>query len=292
MRRRIIRKCSILLPALSFCIAFAQQVLAQSTEPPATTPGAAGKSDANAAPPMKADLTGKRQSKLVSEVNDIKIEKTTPTVERREFNPWIPFTPQPKLEKGQKAFTEFAFKLKVAFDDIDVLNQEDRHGRWFVKIKPKNIRATMSLPIVIWLPPGAPQKCIRHEEGHRMIAERVYSYAGDILRYYANQTFSSEARGEGASAELAIQDAYKRAINDLNQNYRGTVFDYALMVTQEYDRLTNHGLNPIKEEDAINQSFEKSSSRMTKILEERAATAQRLQAEDSRPVTKLNESAK
>lgn len=213
------------------------------------------------------------------------VEKSAPTVERKEFNPWIPFTPQPKLEKGQKALTEFSFKLKVRFDDVDVLQKEDRHGRWFVTIRPKDVHAAMSLPVVIWLPPGAPQKCISHEEGHRIIAERVYQFAGDILRHYAAQTYSTDYKGEGASVELAIQDAYKRAISELNANYRGTVFDYALMVTQEYDRLTNHGLNPISENDAIEQSFAKSSSRMTKILEERE-TSQQSKFEDG-PVTKL-----
>lgn len=226
-----------------------------------------------------ADGTG------LSSSDKVFVEKAAPTVERKEFNPWIPFTPQPKLEKGQKALTEFAFKLKVRFDDVDVLQKEDRRGRWFVTIRPKGVHATMSLPVVIWLPPGAPQKCIRHEEGHRIIAERVYQFAGDILRHYAAQTYSTDYKGEGASVELAIQDAYKRAISELNANYRGTVFDYALMVTQEYDRLTNHGLNPIAENDAIEQSFAKSSSRMTKILEERE-TSQQSKIEDG-PVTKL-----
>lgn len=222
----------------------------------------------------------------LDESEKVFVEKAAPTVERKEFNPWIPFTPQPKLEKGQKALTEFAFNLKVRFDDVDILQKDERHGRWFVTIRPKDVHASMSLPVVIWLPPGAPQKCIRHEEGHRMIAERVYQFAGDILKHYAVQTYTSEYRGEGASVELAVHDAYKRAINQLNSNYRGTVFDYALMVTREYDRLTNHGLNPISESDAIEQSFSNSSSEMTKLLEARASAIQS-RGDEERPVTKL-----
>jgi hypothetical protein len=220
------------------------------------------------------------------ETNSVIVEKAAPTIERKEFNPWIPFTPQPKLEKGQKAFTEYAFKLKVGIGGVDVTEQEERHGRWFVKIKLKNIKANLSLPIVIWLPPGAPQKCIRHEEGHRMIAERVYGFAGDIVKHYAALTCATEFRGEGASVELAVQDAYKRGVSELNQSYRETVFDYALMVTKEYDRLTNHGLLPIGENEAIEQSFQKSSSEMTRILEERAAAQQAHSAEQG-PVTKI-----
>jgi len=231
------------------------------------------------------------ESCLAADADDaVKIEKLPPVIDRRQFNPWLPFGPRPKLEPGQKAFTECPYNLSASFDDVELVDQEDRHGRWFVNIKPKGVRAKLSLPIVIWTPQGAPQKCLAHEEGHRVIAERIYEFAGDIIKCYATQASSNKYRGEGADPDLAVRDAYKRALTELNQNYKSTVVEYFTMVTDEYDRLTNHGLLPVKEEDAINQSFERCSSQMTRLLEDRAK-AQQPRSKVNGPVTKI-ESAK
>ncbi|MDZ4833159.1 MAG: hypothetical protein SGJ27_05095 [Candidatus Melainabacteria bacterium] len=218
---------------------------------------------------------------------DIKVDKQPPTVVRRTFNPWNPFEPHPNLEKGQQALTEFSYGLSVGIDDIDVVDQEERHGRWFVHIRPKNVRATLTLPITIWIPQGAPKKCVAHEEGHKVIVERIYEFAGDIISHYAGKTHTDVSPGEGASLELAVKDAHRRSVSDLNKNYRGTVFDYSLMITKEYDRITRHGLNPISEEDAIKQSFDKCSSEMTRLLVEREQ-AQQPRPEFQGPTTKLD----
>lgn len=221
-----------------------------------------------------------------AEIANVKIEKQPPTVERVQFNPWLPFTPRPKLGPGEKAFTECPYNLTVAFDDIELIEQEERRGRWFVSIRPKNVRVKLFLPIKIWTPVGAPQKCLEHEDGHRIIAERVYEFADDIVKFYAEQVYQCSSLGEGASVELAVRDAYKRASSELNQNYKKTVVDYFTMVSDEYDRLTNHGLLPVAEQDAIKESFDLCSSKMKSLLEERAKKpAPSVNRE--RPVTKL-----
>lgn len=220
------------------------------------------------------------------EVADVKVDRRPAAVERRFFNPWNPFEAHPQLEKGQQALTEFSYDLSVGIDDIDVLDSEERHGRWFVHIRPKNVHATLELPITIWIPQGAPKKCVAHEEGHRRIVERVYEFAGDIILHYATKTYKEICPGEGASLELAIKDAHKRIVSELNKNYRGTVFDYSLMITQEYDRITNHGLNPISEDDAIKKSFEICSTQMSRLLLEREK-AQQPRTDLDGPTTKL-----
>jgi hypothetical protein len=226
-----------------------------------------------------------------SDVMDLKVEKLPSVVERRIFNPWNPFAPRPKLKPDEQALTEFSYDLSVLMDDIDVIDKEERHGRWFVHIRPKNLRATLSLPVIIWLPQGAPKKCIEHEEGHRVIVQRVYEFADGIVKHYAQRTYSEVSPGEGPSFELAIKDAHKRAVSDLNKNYRSTIFDYSLMLTQEYDRITNHGLNPISETDAIKQTFDKCSAEMTRLLLEREK-AQQPRPDVEGPTTKLDFSQK
>lgn len=220
------------------------------------------------------------------ELVPVKVDRKPATVERRFFNPWNPFEAHPQLEKGQQALTEFSYDLSVGIDDIDVVDREERRGRWFVHIRPKNLHATLELPITIWIPQGAPKKCVAHEEGHKVIVERVYEFAGDIISHYATKSFNDICAGEGASFELAIKDAHKRIVSDLNKNYRGTVFDYSLMITREYDRITNHGLNPISEDEAIKKSFDTCSTQMSQLLIEREQAQQERPPIDG-PMTKI-----
>lgn len=220
------------------------------------------------------------------ETIDVKVDRRPATVERRFFNPWNPFEAHPQLEKGQQALTEFSYDLSVGIDDIDLVDSEERRGRWFVHIRPKNVHAKLELPITIWIPQGAPKKCVAHEEGHKVIVERIYEFAGDIILHYATKSYHDICPGEGGSLELAIKDAHRRIVSDLNKNYRGTVFDYSLMITKEYDRITNHGLNPISEDDAIKKSFDTCSTQMSRLLQEREQAQQERPAAPG-PMTKL-----
>lgn len=221
------------------------------------------------------------------ESGDVKIDKRPASVERRFFNPWNPFELHPKLDKGQQALTEFSYDLTAGVDEIDVIDSEERHGRWFVQIRPSKLHVTLQLPITIWIPHGAPKKCVEHEEGHKVIVERVYEFAGDIVAHYAKKAQGDVCPGEGATYELAIKDAHKRILSDLNKNYRSTVFEYGVMITNEYDRITNHGLNPIAEGDAIKESFAKCSTEMSRLLLEREQ-AQQPRPDVVGPTTKLD----
>lgn len=230
-----------------------------------TTPAQAA--DDQSAPKPKNDAAPKSDAaKSEAPKNIVTVKKNPPSVERHEFQPWNPFNAGPKLNPGEKALTEYAYNLGVRFD-IDVVDEEEKRGRWFIHLKPKNGVVRLSLNVKIWIPQWAPQKCIRHEEGHKTICERVYEYAGDIVRLYAEEIQQKAYPGEGGTKELAEQDAYKRAAKELNERYRETVFEYAKRVTEEYDRITQHGLNPIAEDAAIQEAFSKCTSMMTTELE-------------------------
>ncbi len=203
------------------------------------------------------------------DAHDVVVSQEPPAISRKEFQPWNPFNQGPKLPPGQKALTQYAFNMKVRFDDLEIIDQEERHGRWFVHVKPKNAVVRLLLNITIWTPERAPKKCREHEEGHRIICEQVYSYAEEIVRYYAVEILKKNYYGEGATAELAQQDAYSLAASELNKDYRETVFDYAKAVSDEYDRLTAHGINEIAPQAAIQEAFAKCGREMIVRLEEK-----------------------
>ncbi len=202
-----------------------------------------------------------------SDMQKVQVEKSAPTVARRMFIPWNPFEERPTLEPGQKALTQFYFKLSAGADDIEVLDENQKHGRWFVDVQIKSLRLKLSLPVVIWTPHGAPRKCIQHEEGHRIIAERIYEFADDIITYLANRVIVQSVRGEGGDRSSAVRDAVRRATTELNQSYRTAVLDYSKLVTEEYDKITKHGLDDISEEDAIAKAFESCEPQMSRLLE-------------------------
>jgi len=183
------------------------------------------------------------------------VDKQPPQVEQRWFDPARPPVPGPDLRPGEKGCTQYHYNLSVNFD-LDMVSEEKTESGSKVKIRPRDIRVTLTLPIVVWLPNNTTKKMARHEEGHKTICVRIYDDAEKLVRFHAESMASSHFDGEGKTTAEAVKVAYQRAAEDLNQIYRRYVFDYSRCVGDEYDRITRHGLDPLPEDVAIEKAFD------------------------------------
>jgi hypothetical protein len=181
---------------------------------------------------------------------DITVTKEPPVVDRRTYTK----KNVPKLAKGEEGRTDTKFQMSVGFD-IDVTDKRKIGDGYMVTIRPKQARVKLSLPILIWTPEDAPEKFLEHEDGHRKIAERIYDDADELIRLHARATLGAYFQGGGTDEAAAVQAAYKQAATRLNDAYRQAIYDYSRCVNEEYDRLTDHGLDAIEESDAIDKSF-------------------------------------
>ena len=183
------------------------------------------------------------------------VEKAPPVVMQRVFDLGNPPQDLPPLNPGEKGITQAVFDMVVNFDVKVVSNQKTETG-FEVVMRPKKTRIKLSLPITIWIPEGAPEKFLRHEQGHNFINQQVYESADMVVKFFALTMGDSRYKGIGKNYDEALVNAYKQAGDELNSLYRRYVHGYSMCVGGEYDKLTRHGLNNFPETTAIEQAFD------------------------------------
>ncbi len=223
-----------------------------------------------------------------SDSSTLKVVRSEPNVKYKTLNAWWNlFDNPPELKGDEKGVTKSNFLLTVRYQ-FTVVKRGQSGTDYSVTIQPTRTLVQLALPITIWTPWGAPAKLMKHEEGHRRIAERVYSEAEAIARFYAGSILEKTFDGRGASESEAVESAYGTAAQQLNDAYRKSVFEYSRCVNQEYDRVTQHGLANLEEDAAIEQSFKKYAGFLGTFEEARLATdRERKTKPPTGPVTPL-----
>ncbi len=195
----------------------------------------------------------------------IVIDRQPPTVERVTFDPKNPPRDMPKLHPGEAALCQMNFNCRVQLK-YEVVAQgtssssssssSSAAGRASVSARVKRIQMTLTLHDTIYVPRGGNAKIRAHEEGHRVINERVYEGAERVARAAALDVLTQTWRGTGDDASAAGKAATDEAVKKLCETYLAGTADKAHRVGQIYDGLTDHGRNTrLTEADAIRQAF-------------------------------------
>jgi hypothetical protein len=187
------------------------------------------------------------------------IDRRPPTVERVTFDPKHPPADMPKLHPGEAALCQMNFNCQVQLK-YEVAEQGTSSragvGRASVSARIRRIQMTLTLHNKIYIPRGGNAKIRAHEEGHRIINERVYEDAERIARAAALEVLTQTWRGSGDDAGAAGKAATDEAVRKLCDTYLAGTADKAHRVGQIYDELTDHGRNTrLGEADAIRQAF-------------------------------------
>jgi hypothetical protein len=191
------------------------------------------------------------------------IDRRPPTVERVLFDPKNPPADMPKLHPGEAALCQMNFNCQVQLK-YEVVEQGTSSsslwsvwsGRASVSARVKRIQMTLTLHDTIYIPRGGNAKIRAHEEGHRVINERVYEDAERVARAAALDVLTQTWRGTGDDAGAAGKAATDEAVKKLCDRYLAGTADKAHRVGQIYDELTDHGRNTrLTEADAIRQAF-------------------------------------
>lgn len=186
---------------------------------------------------------------------DTVVQKIPPAVELKFFDPAHLPTPAPPLKAGREAETDCQFKCDNNFD-FDVFMRNNVAKPCWVVFRVTKVDTKISLPITMWLPDGASGQLKAFEEGHRRIAEMVYSKADDVAQESAHAAIGNLYMGEGATPEAAEQAALAKANKFVCESYRSKTFNIACEVSKVYDQLTNCAVEPDGVEQAVQEAFE------------------------------------
>jgi hypothetical protein len=183
------------------------------------------------------------------------IERSAPDVTQRTFDPKNPPSEMPALRPGEAAVTESNFSCQTVIA-ATIVDQIPSSGGCTTTVRITNVRTTIKLGIVIWLPERGSRKLTAHENGHRAIDEQFYAGAEDVARRLSEAMIGQRRVGKGATCDAAAQAAIKEAGDQLCGDYMAAVQYPATRVQELYDEITDHGRNRIREQAAIQRAVD------------------------------------
>lgn len=175
------------------------------------------------------------------EAMEVVVEKLPAKVEHRMFDAGKPPEPNP-LQPGEDATTQWSYVYAVSLEPI-VLDRRESDGKVSVVVKYKKASIKLALPITIWLPKNSNEKLTEHEDGHRQICEEIYKECDRTVSNHAQLIGGLTFLGSGKTLEQALDDAERKAGEQLNGYYRHAAMEYSKHVSDIYDELTRHGRN-------------------------------------------------
>ena len=193
----------------------------------------------------------------------VNVEKVPVVVVRKTFDRRNPPKDMPPLGPRADAVTHFRFgcSTNAGYEVTSRRRDTSRRrggGGCTATARINDLEVRLELEITIWLPRGARQKLIDHEEGHRVIGERVYETAERVARDAARQWVGRSVTGKGENCAAAADAAVREANHRLCEAYLAGTSGWSGHVGDLYDRLTDHGRRDAPGvEEAIELAFER-----------------------------------
>jgi hypothetical protein len=176
----------------------------------------------------------------------VRVQREEPVVERAEFDPRRPPRDMPELTPPESGVCKTTFELSAS-----VTYSAERLSRTTARVYVDELDIVTRLRFHIFTVKNGPAKLRAHEEGHRAIGEHYYEdaaqIAGDIGRRLIGATFD----GTGVDQEGAQQDGFGKVVAEIERAYMARVRVPSASANERFDEITNHGLNPIDETEAV-----------------------------------------
>jgi hypothetical protein len=213
----------------------------------------------------------------------VTVEKVPVVVVRKTFDRRNPPKDMPPLGPKADAVTHFRFgcSTNASYEVIsrrrDTSRRRGGTGGCTATARINDLDVRLELEITIWLPRGARQKLIDHEEGHRVIGERVYETAERAAREAAGRWIGRSVTGKADDCAAAADVAVRDANHELCEAYLHATSGWSGRVGDLYDEITDHGRRDNPVDEAIESAFARAAE------ERRPAQARSTGRETGRP---------
>jgi hypothetical protein len=166
-------------------------------------------------------------------------------VEQRTFDPRNPPPGMPQLVHPEAAVCSYGFSCasECRLESTRVL----------LKYKPARItsvKITVGLEVTIWLPLDATPKLIGHELAHKQLCEEVYRQAEGVAHGLGTRLIGYSLQ-HSVKNKAAVEAEVARLQHELAAAYARRIADRCTRMQQYFDFITNHGIDPIAESEAI-----------------------------------------
>src|SRR4029077_13513034 len=100
------------------------------------------------------------------------------------------------------------------------------------------VRVRLELRVNVWLPGGATQVLVDHEDGHRQIAEYYYQTADKVAERIAATYIGKRVELTGTDLDAESSKALLQAANDIADEYTREINSNDTQLN--YDAITDH----------------------------------------------------
>ena len=223
---------SVLLALIVVAVSIGERALAAE---PATRPATAP-----AVVPLRTfDFAGEPSRPADGVVVDVH----PPSTERRRYDAATMPPDQVQASEGFVAATNWNL-AQASWSWYTPLRDVESNGQHHVLIRLDAVHIALWCHTTMFLPDGASDLLVRHENGHRRIAEQAYVAAPEEARRFARSIIGQCFAGHGDTKAAAERNALNAVGDVLNAAYGVTVIDRVSAAQDAFDFVTQHNENP------------------------------------------------
>lgn len=178
-------------------------------------------------------------------------EASVPTINKqpvafatRTFDPASPPPVMPPLSSREIAECDSDFRSNARVRG-ESRQTDATHGT----VTITQITMTLELNINIWLPIGASQHLMEHEQGHRQISEYYYQTADKVAERIAATYMGKQVELAGTDLGVESSKTLQQMATDITDEYNKELNPLPTQLL--YDAITDHGRNGVVVKDAI-----------------------------------------
>jgi hypothetical protein len=186
----------------------------------------------------------------------VRVKREEPIVERRVFDPRRPPRNMPPLTPPESGVCKTTFELAAS-----VSYSAERLSRTTARVYVDELDIVTRLRFDIFTVKDGPPKLRKHEEAHRAIGEHYYRDAARIAEDIGRRLIGATFEGSGVNEQAAQRDGFEKVIAEIERAYMARVRIPSAAANERFDEITNHGLNPIDEAEAIDLALGRAASR-------------------------------
>jgi hypothetical protein len=179
-----------------------------------------------------------------AETPGVIVDKQPVNFAKRTFDPNNPPAAMPPLNAGENAECDSDFRSNASIRG-QILRANFNHATLTVT----QVKVTLQLNIVIWVPTDVTQHVLDHEEGHRQIAESYYQTANQVAERIAATYLGRQVEITGSDLNAESGKALQQMAAEITDEYGKELNSEPTQLL--YDDITDHSRNGVVAADAV-----------------------------------------
>jgi hypothetical protein len=176
------------------------------------------------------------------------VDKQPVAFARHDFDPSMPPADMPPLSLGENAECDSDF-----LSNASVRGETQQTDATHATVTVTQVKMTLQLKINIWVPTGATQHLIEHEEGHRQISEYYYQAADKLAERIAAAYIGRKVEVTGTDLTAESSRMLQQLASEITKEYSKELDPAPAQLL--YDSITDHNRNDVAATDAVDHAI-------------------------------------